>query len=358
MAIFRFWRRGFTLVELLVVIAIIGVLIALLLPAVQKIREAANRSECANNLRQLALACHNIQNDRGSFPPFYLNWAPSNTTYCGDQGHGWPANNGTMLFALLPYLEQQPLWSAAQCTANQEDNTYTGPTYNVFTPTGYNGVEWWGVNGNVTPVLGYGLKVFLCASDPTTTPDGIIDSGPNSGWGASSYSGNFLVFGNPDPMYLNDPDFSTIGYNYPAGINVYGNCAVLPTSFPDGTSNTILFGEGYSLCNWPDLTNPDPGGSGNGWTWEEDTNPAPGQQGVGMYAPGIAMESPWNDGTKFQLVPLLEQCIKAYPQTGHASGMNVALADGSSRSIAPTISVLTFTNAMRPDDGQNLGSDW
>jgi prepilin-type N-terminal cleavage/methylation domain-containing protein len=361
MHFFRTWRRGFTLVELLVVIAIIGVLIALLLPAVQKVREAANRTQCANNMRQLALACHNCQNDHGSFPPFYLNWAPPTTFFNGSQGNYWPANYGTMMFALLPYMEQEPLWNASLCTAAQQyGNGYTGPNYNVYSMTGFNGVEWWGPNGNVIPVYGYGVKTFICPSDPTTTPDALIDSGPNSGWGATSYSGNFLVFGNPVAQYANDPDFSTIGYIYPSGVNVYGNLATIPKSFPDGTTNTILWAEGYTICNWPSLANPNSGGSGNAWAWENDTNPVPGQgnPSVGQFAPGVAMESPWNDGTKFQLMPLVEQCLKQYPNTGHTAGLNVALADGSGRNISLSISALTFYYAMRPNDGQTLGSDW
>jgi hypothetical protein len=209
-------------------------------------------------------------------------------------------------------------------------------------------------------VYGYGLKNFICPSDPTATPDSIIDSGPNSGWGASSYAGNFLVFGNPRPTNLNDPDYFTTGFNYPPAVNVYGNLAVIPKSFPDGTSNTILFAEAYTICNWPSTANPDPGGSGNAWGWDNDTNPAPGQgnPSVGQYAPGVAMESPWNDGTRFQLVPTVDQCVKAYPQTGHAAGLNVVLADGSGRSISASISTTTFYNAIRPDDGQTLGPDW
>src|SRR5690348_4887544 len=102
----RLRRRGFTLIELLVVIAIIAVLIALLLPAVQAAREAARRAQCVNNLKQLALACHNYHDIIGSFPPEAINqgnW-PS--------GSWWRGVAWNWMAMILPQTEQTPLYNA------------------------------------------------------------------------------------------------------------------------------------------------------------------------------------------------------------------------------------------------------
>src|SRR5438093_20958 len=100
------FRTGFTLIELLVVIAIIAVLIGLLLPAVQKVREAANRMKCQNNLKQIGLALHNYHDSRGSFPPGYISipGVGSRDPQTGDWGPGWG-----WLAVLLPYVQQHTL---------------------------------------------------------------------------------------------------------------------------------------------------------------------------------------------------------------------------------------------------------
>ncbi len=101
----RFARNGFTLVELLVVIAIIGILVALLLPAVQSAREAARRSQCQNNLKQIGMAIQNYQSTNGRLPPQY-----------GWSGNGDSGSWGTVFFHLLPYLEENNLYQTSYIT--------------------------------------------------------------------------------------------------------------------------------------------------------------------------------------------------------------------------------------------------
>src|SRR5689334_3797378 len=153
-------RRGFTLIELLVVIAIIAVLIGLLVPAVQKVREAASRTQCTNNLKQLGLAAQNYHDANGHFPPG-IGYYPT-------------ANNGTFgtyFFHLLPYLEHAPLHKSALGSVLYPPPI--GPTM-VYYPGNNN-------------VYSQRVTAFLCPSDPSIGQDGVVTVDGVS-FGASCYA--------------------------------------------------------------------------------------------------------------------------------------------------------------------------
>src|SRR5262245_46504482 len=164
-------RRGFTLIELLVAIAIIAILIGLLLPAVQKVREAANRIKCANNLKQMGLAAHHYHDVNQHLPP-------------GVGYYPTAANGvfGTYNFHLLPYLEQENLYRSAR-----------GPV--PFPPPDGPTVVYYPGNNNV---YSQKVTVFLCPSDPSVGPGGVVmvNGVP---FGAACYVANGLVAGQTAP---------------------------------------------------------------------------------------------------------------------------------------------------------------
>jgi prepilin-type N-terminal cleavage/methylation domain-containing protein/prepilin-type processing-associated H-X9-DG protein len=188
-------RRGFTLVELLVVIAIISILMGLLLPAVQKVREAAARTQCVNNLKQIGLACHNHHDSQGAFPPGYLATAAYPDTA---PGWGWPT-------FLLPYLEQ--------------DNLYQ--RINVDQPV------------QSSPAIQQMLKVFLCPSD-------VYPTGP---FPVTDATGATICLAAPSSYAATVGDDDSEA-DAPTGNGVfYRNSRTRFADITDGTSNTTLVGD-------------------------------------------------------------------------------------------------------------------
>jgi prepilin-type N-terminal cleavage/methylation domain-containing protein/prepilin-type processing-associated H-X9-DG protein len=210
-------RQGFTLIELLVVIAIIAILIGLLLPAVQKVREAAARMKCTNNLKQIGLALHSYHDANNMFPPGYVDGNTNpNSTPDNDVGPGW----GWAAYT-LPYLEQG----------------------NVFNQINFSqGV---GVGANVA-VSQTALTIFQCPSDPylqnfTVWPTNVVVAHGNyvgcNGW-VECFNG---AGGNPQPGMGDDGLSGTFGL---AGVGLfYRNSHNRMTNVTDGLSNTIIAGE-------------------------------------------------------------------------------------------------------------------
>jgi prepilin-type N-terminal cleavage/methylation domain-containing protein len=292
------WRLAFTLVELLVVIAIIGILIGLLLPAVQKIREAAARIQCANNLRQIAIAAHNCNDTRGHMPPGWgtdgpgkqVDWAynPVNPLYPGYR-------TGSLFYFLLPYIEQDNLYASV-------DNSWADSTRN------------------------YTVKTYTCPSDHGLQPNT---------WHNCSYAGNVLIFK---------------GGGWADNAPVEGT-ARIPASITDGTSQTLFFAEKGAACQgwgyqWADRVGFAEGG------WGSSYPPPPGAStlvGVG-----------WQNGpaSLFQVRPLDTDCDVTRTQSYHTGGMNAALCDASVRFLSQGLSAQTWWYACTPDQGEVLGNDW
>jgi len=233
-------RWGFTLIELLVVIAIIAVLIGLLVPAVQKVREAAARIQCANNLSQLGKAAHNYQSAMNILPPGYLG---PNAPISTDQSIFSPQEVGCLAY-LLPYMEQDPIYKLMMSGVPNDYLSITKPAPGQYgDPYG----PWWQYNSTWS-AANKQVKSYVCPMDsPELTPyqwccfiqfasggslwiDGGYFNGGGQNLGRSNYVG---VAG-------------YIGMAYPYYQGIFTNRTPIPLqqiTAMDGTSNTLLFGE-------------------------------------------------------------------------------------------------------------------
>lgn len=314
-------RRGFTLIELLVVIAIIGVLIGLLLPAVQKVREAANRLKCQNNLKQIAIAIHNYANANGdTFPKGTQN----STINFGPPRLGW-------FPYLLPFLEQDAVYRQFNFTAG---STPAFGTSNSATST------------SPTAVV---ISTYLCPSDP----------GPTQGqypWGYFSL-GNYAPFfggldmGGANPAVLSSAQRAAFGLNWGARF----------ADFQDGTSNTMIFSE------YLRSTGTVSGGYGQdqrGMLWQGDE---PG--GGHIYTrftpntsnPDIFYPSWWCVDRPLMNLPCVTGSTDGSDHTAaarsrHVGGVSVAMGDGSVRFVTQTVDLMGVWRPMVTLAGGEIAS--
>ncbi len=301
----RLWGRwrGFTLIELLVVIAIIAILIGLLVPAVQKVREAAARIQSTNNLKQLSLALHTCNDANGKLPPSFGYFpGPNDGTRNGGNEGICPAHGGSLHYALLPYMEQDNLWRD---------------------PTNVLGDSWYiGAVGGKT----FRVKTFMSPADiQNTTGLSAVNGRPGT-----TYPSNAYVF---------SPNGSVGGVN--TDWNQVSSRSIV-TAYPDGTSNTIAFAESFVDCV----------GTGKIWT-ESNTG-----QGSCDFQGGWFGSAQQGNGPYPQFNPQAAQCNPCDLQGHSTSVILVGLGDGSSRPVAGGVSQATWLHAMFPNDGNPLGSDW
>lgn len=338
-------RRGFTLIELLVVIAIIAVLIALLMPAVQKVREAAARTESANNLKQIALAFHAYHDAYRKLPCYYCYPEYWNSSAGGKSSGSWP-------FEILPFIEQDTIYKSTYgpiTYSYKYSYTYNGKPYNYNYNYTYPGKAYMAQRAKDL------IKVYVNPLDPTYEQ---VES-------PCSYVANYAMLSYCSGSYCYNMTLSKVS---------------------DGTANTLMLAEGYTKCgktdkynyNYPGykynaeytydyarVWNYDPLGSS--YTYVYDYQYSSGSYNINYSSTGTiypyfyyygSYDSTTGTYVPYQVRPEPGKCDYSAAQSATFGGLQVALADASVRTVSPNISLTTWRAAGTHATGDVLGADW
>jgi prepilin-type N-terminal cleavage/methylation domain-containing protein len=359
-------RGGFTLIELLVVIAIIAILIGLLLPAVQMVRQAADRTQSVNNLKQMGVALHHFHDQYKRLPPTF-GWNPKPS---GGLQYSAGGGFGTLFFHILPFIEQTALYNQSLAT---QDKFYAagatglkslaswkgpGPPYIptwTYTPTN-DGLDTTEYIYDYTYAGIYGYIYDSSSSTPhlqwTFVPGGI-----KAYWGWTVAAPVTLFVAPNDPTIYNDgPNVS-----YVANTTVFSVDGITLLKITDGTSNTIFMTEGYQSCAYRQSTyNTQYAGTSTTYSssvtypkkpeWNSSSSSSYGY----TYAPSFSKVS----GKTFQAAPQRYSCDGSLPQSFIAGAIQVMLGDASVRPVSATVSATTWAAALTPQGGDALGNDW
>ena len=305
------------------VITIIGILIALLLPAVQSAREAARRAQCQNNLKQLDLALHNFAAFNGSFPQGCINDLATASQYCPGR------NRQSWAISLYPHLEQQNVFERFDPTLEGRSNTCWCETANSLGPD--------------APTAAV-VPGFLCPSD------GMGGKTRTGSCGTHCLSNYLAFFG--DIAYYHGLTAEFPGYqeppNKPAAFGV--NYGATFADFRDGTSNTMVFGEYLTGIRDPY--------EARGFIWGDEPG---GSQLYTQYTPNSSSPDVLWPGYCFNRPEFNLPCTDGYNETAtarsmHPGGVNVALGDGSVRFISKNINLATWRALGTIRGGEALGA--